>query len=160
MSSWDEEELYDPAYEAYEEPATAEDQLTEAFYADPAGTIGAIAGAAAELRAQQLAQQTSSQLHAINHQYSSAVSEQSASMAIRRMTETYGQEFEQSKNAVAGYLNERPWLQQAGLQDPNVALDVIDSAFQNVRANVRQENDKNEWDRVKAAGGYDWTFGR
>ena len=41
-------------YEAfYEEPATAEDQLTEAFYADPAGTIGAIAGAAAEIRAQQ-----------------------------------------------------------------------------------------------------------
>ena len=81
-------------------------------------------------------------------------------MALRRMTEMYGTEFEQSKHAVAEYLNQRPWLQQAGLQDPNVALDVLDSAFQNVRANVRQENDKNEWQRVKEAGGYDWTFGR
>ena len=144
----------------YEEPAAAEEQLTEYFYADPVAAINAVAGAAAEIRAQQIVQQTGSHIQAIEGQYASSVASQSGAIALNRLTELYGAEFEQAKPAIAEYIGERPYLVQADFRDPHVTFDVLHSAFENVKSEVQREKNRTEWDRIKNAGGYEYGDGR
>ena len=100
MSEFEEEYEYD-AY--YEEPATAEDQLTEVFLSDPVGTISLVANAAAEQRAQEFAAQAGGQIKAIESQYAGNVAAQSSTMAIERMEKLYGSEFSEARPKIGRF---------------------------------------------------------
>ena len=72
------------------------------------------------------------------------------------MTELYGAEFEEAKPAVAEYFAQRPYLQQADVSNPNVAFDIVHSAFESVKSEVRREKDRNQWQAIKDAGSKDY----
>ena len=162
MSEFEDEYPYEyeelEAY--YEQPASPADQLTQAFYENPAETISAIAGAAAELRAQQIAQQTSSQIQAAESQYAGQVAAQSGTLALNRLTELYGQDFQEAKPMIADYISARPHLVNADYRDPNVTFDVLHAAYESVKNDVQREKNANAWDEIKNVGKLYYSDGR
>ncbi len=148
------EEFEDPALEAdyTPSPPSPRDQLSEAYFADPVAVTNAVAQQAAQARAAELAGMVGAMQSQFHQQTAYAMSEQSAKIADDRMRETYGDDWVRCRAAVGQYLEERPYLSNLSLESPQVALDVLNSAYHALRDEVNRRTDAEAWDDVKSAG--------